>query len=148
MIAKKKICFFCSTEQFIWKNVEGKKACKSCWAKHPKSKSKAAGQVSARPRQPIKQFSDKKTKENALYKILRDAYLKKHPQCEAAIVGICSRQPSNQVHHRRGRNKYLLDETTFLAVEDNCHHWIETHPEQSYEMGFSELRLKNYEDGK
>lgn len=94
-------------------------------------------------REPIKKYSDKRSKEELLYSVISKNYLKNHPKCEAYIPGICSGNPSNQVHHKKGRiGKLLLDDTHFLAVEDNCHHYIETHPEFAYENGFSESRLK------
>ena len=50
------------------------------------------------------------------------------------------------MHHKRGRNKYYLDVNTFLAVCDECHKYIENHPEEAYQKGFSESRLKKDEN--
>lgn len=95
-------------------------------------------------RAPIKPRSDKRAKQEALYLIINRQYLKDHPKCEANIKGVCSGNPSNQVHHKKGRiGELLLDTKYFLAVEDSCHRYIETHPEFAYENGFSVSRLNN-----
>ena len=40
-------------------------------------------------------------------------------------------------YSKKGRGKYLLDTSTWLSVCRNCHNWIETHPEDAKELGFS-----------
>lgn len=133
---------------FIWKNVtEGdggrRSYCQNCWnRKKPKVKP-TNRQFLKRTQRPISPRSDKKKKEDALYMIIRNNYLKNHPICEAAIPGICSGRPSNQVHHMAGKigDKYL-DDKYFLAVEDSCHRYITDNPEFSYNNNFSISRLK------
>src|SRR6478735_10503790 len=60
-------------------------------------------------------FSGKKIRENEMYKNSREAYLREHPLCEARINFDCLRQAS-EIHHRRGRGKYFLDISTWLAI--------------------------------
>lgn len=55
------------------------------------------------------------------------------------VEGCC--YTSVDVHHKRGRGKYLLDESTWLPVCRGCHNKIETHPNWAKENGYSESRL-------
>ncbi len=128
--------------QYIWKNINGVKLCKSCASKQaPKAN------PTDKKRYIIPARSTKKEKQDALYKIVRDAYLKVHPQCEAAIPGICSRKGSSQIHHKKGKvGEDYLDDKYFLAVDFECHRYIEDNRQFAIGMGFSELRLKNYDD--
>jgi predicted HNH restriction endonuclease len=48
---------------------------------------------------------------------------------------------ATDVHHKKGRGKYHLDTSTWLPVCRNCHEWIETHPEDAKELGYSETRI-------
>lgn len=65
--------------------------------------------------------------------------MKNHPMCEAKLPGCSS--IATECHHKRGRGEYLLDSTTFLALCHLCHSYIELHPNQAKELGFSESRL-------
>ena len=44
---------------------------------------------------------------------------------------------ATDVHHMKGRGKYHLDTTTWLAVCRNCHMWIEENTVDAIELGFS-----------
>ena len=93
-------------------------------------------------RPPLNQRSEKREKLDALYSIVSKKYLKDHPKCEANIQGVCSGEPSNQVHHMAGKiGELLLDTKYFLAVEFNCHRYIEDHSAWAKEKGFSVTRL-------
>lgn len=60
----------------------------------------------------------------------------------------------SDVHHKRGRVGYadqwardndiplLLDPRFFLGVSREGHEWIESHPKEARELGYSESRLK------
>ncbi len=148
MQAKKKICNFCNVPQFIWKR-EGKDRlfCRSCWGKEVSKKSNSTGVSRNKPtskqqRTPIPPRSSKKIKLDAAYSTLREQYLKNHPQCEASIQGICSGKGATQIHHKIGKiGEDYLDDKHFLAVDFECHRYLEDNPEYAYSMGFSELRL-------
>jgi len=43
-------------------------------------------------------------------------------------------------NHKAGRGRFMLDETTFLAVCRICHNQIEENPVMAKAMGFSESR--------
>lgn len=80
----------------------------------------------------IKQVSKKRAKELAEYYVLRDMYLKEHPICEA-----CEKKPSTQIHHKMKRfGKYLCDVRYFMAVDNECHRWIEDHQSKAEEKGW------------
>jgi hypothetical protein len=132
MEPKKKLCFGCNTPQYIWKNFEGKKWCKECASKLKKPKVFA-------PRVAVKKISDKLAKKNVLYTVIRKHFLDKHKNCEAELEN-CSFE-STEIHHKKGRGEYMLDEATFLAVCRNCHTEIELNPAMAKERGFSESRL-------
>ena len=67
-------------------------------------------------------------------------FLEDHPTCQAHLAD-CGAF-SSQVHHKAGRTgKLYLDITKWLAVCHNCHVWIEQHPLEAKEMGFSLNRL-------
>lgn len=79
------------------------------------------------------------SKVNSAYSQERKKYLSNNPMCHAKIYK-CT-QKATDVHHKKGRGKYHLDTSTWLPVCRNCHDWIETHPEDSKELGFSETRI-------
>ena len=68
--------------------------------------------------------------------------------CYAKIHGVCNNDKGYDltIHHKRGRNKYFLDTSTWIAVCMCCHQWIETHVEQAKLLGFSESRLSKTND--
>lgn len=77
----------------------------------------------------------------------RKAFLRAHPYCQGKRqMGVCSENHvgpvvhdcfnrPRDVHHVRGRGKYLLDESTWLAVCRGCHDWIHSHPLTARTLG-------------
>lgn len=128
-----KTCINCGIIKPIWKNFQGKKYCKSCWSQKIPTKKPTL-------QKPIARRSSKQAKKEAAYMVIRNMYIKNHPMCEAHIQGVCT-QVSSDVHHKKGRGEYLLDDTTFLAVCRGCHQYIETNPTVAKELGFSINRL-------
>ena len=138
MIPKKKICYLCKEEQFIWKNDEGKRYCKSCWLK----KSATIAKIKPTKQYKIPSRSSKRGKEERLYASLRKNFLLSYPQCQAQIPGQCTHQ-STEVHHKKGRvGNLLIDVSKFLAVCRNCHEWIENHTPEAQKLGFSINKIK------
>lgn len=86
-------------------------------------------------RKPIKKVSAKLKKGNAEYSLLRKAFLAQHPVCQAILKG-CTVH-ANQVHHKAGRGKNLLQVDTWLAVCANCHEWITINSAPAIELGLS-----------
>lgn len=70
-----------------------------------------------------------------------DKYIKEkikfieNKMCQAKVPG-CSLKPTD-IHHMKGRGKYYMDTSTWLAVCRNCHNWIENNPQDAYDEGFS-----------
>jgi hypothetical protein len=125
--AKLKKCAGCEKEKHIWKSHGKEKYCKECWYTIDKPKS-------------ISPVSKKRQVEMDEYSKKRKAFLALKPQCEAYLVG-CTRT-SSDVHHKAGRvGDNYLKISTWLAVCRSCHTYIETHPEEAKELGFSESRL-------
>lgn len=110
----------------------------------------------------IKPVSSKRIKINAIYARLREKFLQDHPYDQVVmkllgveeadviagggmtttgIHGAAAFWPrSNEIHHVKGRGKYLLDITTWLAVRSDTHQWIHANPKESYEKGFMQPR--------
>jgi hypothetical protein len=138
---KKKFCNGCNELQVIWKSEGKAKYCKQCWSRHAQSKSGTLQKrVMLSPR------SSKQQKKEAAYLILRKSFLRDHSMCQAHLSG-CGTY-SSEVHHKKGRGEFFLDSTTWLAVCRPCHQYIETHPIEAKEMGFSVERLKQEDDEK
>jgi hypothetical protein len=88
------------------------------------------------------------------YAQLRAQFLEDHPVCQvwlklsglasmppeaasiASILGIAIGPASTEIHHMRGRGKYFLDVTTWLAVCAENHRKIEDNKQWAIEHGF------------
>ena len=141
MKAKKKKCYSCDTEQFIWKNDRGRKYCKICWFKIKQEDNFKTDYYRKynKPRQKIKSKSTKMQKTERAYSVLRRAFLDQHPVCKASLHK-CT-VTATDIHHKKGRGKYHLDTTTWLAVCRNCHTWIEENTHAAEQFGYTESRL-------
>ena len=137
MDVKLKLCDRCGEQKVIWKNHQGKKYCKFCWSSHFVKSSKKPTVRNFLPTRSSKRIIDDKE-----YSIRRKIFLTANPMCQAHLIGC--QNVASQVHHKKGRiGKLLLNMTWWLAVCDSCHHWIENHPEEAKEKGFSLSRLNN-----
>jgi hypothetical protein len=134
---KKKLCVGCKSEQYIWKNQSGNRYCKTCWyrIKEKVIITKPKPVLSKKITKPIKKVSSKMSVQLTIYTKLRRTFLEKYPLCQASLHN-CNLQ-STDVHHKKGRGKHLNDPTTWLSVCRSCHNWIEDHPVESTEMGFT-----------
>jgi hypothetical protein len=127
--AKLKKCAGCEELKYIWKSHKKDKYCKECWYNIEKPKS-------------ISPVSTKRRGEMDTYSKLREAFLVVKPHCEAKLVGCTGK--STDVHHKAGRTgENYLKVGTWLSVCRTCHTYIETHPEDAKELGFSQSRLKD-----
>lgn len=130
----------CGEMRVIWKNHEGNKYCKQCWSCHEDNKpdyKPTARQKHIAPRSP------KRSKLERAYAAKRITFLTEHTMCEARLP--CCTNNATDVHHKQGRiGMLLLDVTKWLAVCRACHDWIERHPAEAQERGFSLKRI-NYE---
>jgi len=87
---------------------------------------------------PIKPMSKKLSSERVIYRKLRIEFL---ARIENMFCAVYPDLRSDQVHHMRGRGKYLNDTSTWLAVSGEGHAWIEANPKLSKERGFTKSRL-------
>lgn len=135
MKAKKKLCDGCKEEQFIWKNDKGNRYCKTCWSRLQTVTGKHTKPTTSR--KPIAPRSKKRAAQEREYSKLRKDFLLSSPTCQAKLPNRCTHHATD-VHHMKGRIGPLLTDTKFfLAVCRSCHDWIETHPEEAKELGFS-----------
>lgn len=133
--AKKKICVFCNTLQYLWRSNPA--TCKSC-----NNKSNFKPIVATKKKfAAIAPFSAKQLQELKLYRIERDEYLHENPVCMAKIPGICRRSPT-ELHHAKGRGIYLRIQLYWRAFCHDCHmHVQEKMPmDQAVEKGFMVYR--------
>lgn len=87
----------------------------------------------------MKQISDRRRAQLAIYSAKRRAFLKAHPVCQVSryIPGLNPKARSRDVHHVAGRyGGAYLDETTWLAVSRQAHDWIHSNPRQARKRGW------------
>jgi len=86
----------------------------------------------SKPKVKIKQFSDKKLTELAVYCKLRDQHFAKYPICQ--FHGC---QSTNiELHHKKSRKYFLCDSESFMSVCRNHHNWIHENCKESYKLGY------------
>lgn len=125
MFKSKKTCLNCNKPYIFSKGL-----CKYCWKiKYGK---------------PINKISDKQKIKNIEYKVIRDKFINENPICQANINNeytTCTKISTDN-HHMRGKvGDLYLDISNFLSLCRSCHSYIETHPNESKELGFSKNRL-------
>ena len=84
---------------------------------------------------PIRKVAKSRVIELTEYNVLRDDYMAEHDICE---VKGCE-NPSNQLHHKKGRDgKLLIDTAYFMACCGVCHprKIHETHVKWAYDNGY------------
>lgn len=84
-------------------------------------------------------MSKQLSKDRKTYRELREEFLSRPENMFCAVYHSI---PATQIHHMRGRGKYLNDISTWLAVSDVGHEWIEANPALSREKGFTMSRLE------
>lgn len=137
MITKFKQCHLCPKGVLrpIWKTEGRLHYCRVHWAQITPS---AIG-LSAIRKTGIKKVSSVMAVRNKEYATIRKGYLKTHTTCKARVAG-CS-YSATDVHHKAGRGVNYLNVATWLPVCRSCHDWIEKHPKEAKEKGFSQNRL-------
>jgi len=109
---------------------------------------KTYSQAKPLQRQPLKKavskrispISEKRKAQLLDYKVLRKDFLVQYPTCAAKILG-CLRE-ATEIHHMKGRENNLLNETQYwLPICRSCHTWITEHSKEAIERGWSISRL-------
>lgn len=138
MLAKPKLCSHCKELKPIWKNNQGNRYCRMCWGIVKPST------PSLTKRTALKQVSDKQSKLNTLYSIARKEFLSRPGNlcCRAKLVAECTGCSQElTIHHSKGRNKFLLDTTTWVPLCILCHMYVETHPAEAKALGYTDTRI-------
>lgn len=96
--------------------------CISCYqyknAKKYQERAKEKQKQQPKKKKAIKKVSDKLKKRLEEYAVVRDKYLEENPICE---VHDCFK-PSNNLHHKAGREGSLLSDVRyFMACCETCH---------------------------
>jgi hypothetical protein len=89
----------------------------------------AKGAPSGRCR--IRVRSKRREKEEREYGKLRKEFLAANPRC-----AVFPTEMASQVHHRKGRGKFYLDVSTWLAVSDAGHRFLHDNPAIAREKGW------------
>ena len=89
-----------------------------------------------KPKKAIPKVAKKRGKVNHEYAKRREWFMARNYWCEYAIAEGLYPRPATEVHHKRGRGKYLLDTTTWMAVSSENHKLIHANPKYSYEKGY------------
>jgi len=66
-----------------------------------------------------------------IYSKNRASFLSEHPICE-----VCKKNKSTDIHHAKGRGKYLNNIEFFVGTCRECHDWIETAKEEAMIAGY------------
>lgn len=115
----------CSNSRF------GKGYCKFHQWMRPEVVAKA---YAPKKRARIKTVSDRLASELSIYNPRAKEYKQENPECQARVSGVCTYHTSD-VHHKKGRGIYLLDEDYWMPICRPCHTWIDLNPIQAKEMG-------------
>lgn len=133
MKTKPKICEKCKADNKPRWSAKFK-CCKTCFFKYfnkPTAK--------APPKKNISKVGSKLLAELAVYRKKRIKFLTENPLCQGNLKG-CTFE-STDLHHAKGRGKYLNVENYFRALCRNCHDYIELHPDEAKELKLSINRL-------
>ena len=84
----------------------------------------------------IRRQSKRLEAKTRVYNRLRIELLKMNPRC-----AVYPHLRATEIHHSRGRNIYLNDVSTWVAVSHEGHQRIEMNPNWSRENGFTKSRL-------
>lgn len=87
----------------------------------------------------LRPVSQKRQKQNALYRQVKADYMKSKGRC----CEFCRRAPATDIHHKAGRTGNLLCAVEyFAAVCRPCHDWIHANPKEATERGYI-IRLRD-----
>jgi len=88
-------------------------------------------------RTPLRKVSNKRLTGLALYYVLRATFLSNNPQC-----AMCQKWDDLDLHHRRGRGKYLNDVSTFVPLCRKCHNKVHSRPKWARANGWLISKFK------
>ena len=89
------------------------------------------------------QISKRQTKilwaEHREYLRLRRYHLAANPFCALCLLLTGQKRKAKWIHHKKGRKRFYLDESTFVTVHHGCDRWIHIHPEEAAKLGLLDL---------
>jgi hypothetical protein len=100
---------------------------KKCFYNDEREKPKKEKKVYKIPKK-----SEKRAKKDKIYLAKRIVFLKENQFC-----AVYPNKKATEVHHKysgKDRDKYYLDETTWLAVSREGHNWIHSNPKEAREI--------------
>lgn len=103
---------------------------------YPKS-NKVQEKLEKGAKKPIRKVSLKRAKENAIYAVERPKFLKERVFCQ--IKRPECKGKATEVHHQydgADRQKYFLDQSTWIAACSVCHKWVHNYPQAAKTLGF------------
>ena len=96
-----------------------------------------------RPKRSIRSVSKRQARLNAIYALKAEAFKLANPFCACCLLrGIVPPHSTDDVHHRRGRGRYLLDERFYSPVCRECHQLLDQNRAWAYSVGMLESRLQ------
>lgn len=107
-----------------------------CACGKSKTKTQKTCKRTERPRKAIRKASKSMQAKLKEYAVLRAEFLTRNTRC-----AVFPHLTSDQIHHVRGRGKYLNDVSTWAAVSNQGHLWIHHNPKLAKERGLLELHI-------
>ena len=106
----------------------------------------------------LRPVSKKRVKTNRIYSALRKKFLAEHPYCQIWLIvrgyqindvscdGFVKHETGDaiyyrkvplavDIHHVKGRGRYLLDTSTWLAASRAEHEWVHSHQGEARRLG-------------
>jgi hypothetical protein len=113
------------SDKYPWQQREAertadRKALQQAATKHLKQIKKSVT-VTVKQMNKIRPISQKMATALKIYSVLAKDYLRDHPKCECGRLG-CNRA-SEEIHHTKGRGKFLCAVDSFKALSRICHRW-------------------------
>ncbi|MCI0540817.1 MAG: hypothetical protein L0Z50_36925, partial [Verrucomicrobiales bacterium] len=85
--------------------------------------------ISRVPAANLMQWSRTSRGSRARYQTIRREFLAQNPFCAVALAVLGEKVKATIVHHKKGRRRYLLDPSTFIATTPEGDRWIHANPE-------------------
>lgn len=104
-------------------------------ATHAREARKKSAPKAKPARKRIPKQSDEGKERMAVYRAIKSLWLERHTN---TFCDVCAVEFTSEPHHKRGKlGDLLYDVRYWLPVCRKCHTYIETHPEEAYEQGWS-----------
>lgn len=84
--------------------------------------------------------SAKGKKDDLIYARLKKEHIKKYPNCQLNIEGVCIGK-AKDIHHPDGRGINFLNSAIFKSACRPCHNFVGDNTQLAYEQGHSGKRL-------